>query len=352
MSRCKHLCCRDGVDKAPKPPKNIPPSEGLGAEVKKPTPKLKEESTPRLQTKKPANSEKSGNIKMVDLSKDRDLDEYARNGPRDYRKLHRLHDSVNKGSAVPLIPSKKATFSYKDGDNPIVSSFASANKNIETNNEISSDYDGGWIDEFPSPSEIFGMEKKNMRTFSSTGQTRKLDPEDFDDFSDLELELSEPKKLAHPDDYEGNDSANAPVRVLEDVKNRKDADKGPKCIKLSSVEKLNFEQPSCSTSDDRLFLSTSSPEKPLSLPEKRKSTYAAEAGNRLNEEVPVAKRRRVSMQPSGQDPDPSSIGETQALSVVQQPGPMIQKSGRPRPAWVNEFDPEFIAEYADFVEFV
>ena len=288
----------------------------------------------------------------MDLSNDRDLDDYARNGPRDYQKLHRLHDSVNKGPAVPLISSKKATFSYRDGKNRIVSSFAIANKNLTNNAETSSDYDGGWIDEFPSPSEILGIGKNCMGTVSTTAKTQKSDLQAVeDDISDLELELFETQKLAHPVNRGKSDIADASASIIGGVINHQEVDKKQEYIKQSSVKRPNFDQSSLFTSDDGLFSSTLSPGKPLSPPGKRQSTHVAEAGNCLNEAPPVAKRRKVSMQPSGQVPD-SSIAEIQASPVVQQSGLMIQKSGRPRPAWVNDFDPEFIAEYADFVEFI
>ena len=60
--------------------------------------------------------------------------------------------------------------------------------------------------------------------------------------------------------------------------------------------------------------------------------------------APVPKKAKTNNEPN-QAVQPSSDAEDKAETVA----PVI-KGGQP--AWVYEFDPAFIAEYQDFVEFV
>ena len=94
-----------------------------------------------------------------------------------------------------------------------------------------------------------------------------------------------------------------------------------------------------SSSTSKMFFSTDSPEKAEKLPQKRKESVRDE-GEDVSQSAPVPKRPRVSE-------------ESGALASTEKPAkaayPVI-KAGLP--AWVYEFDPAFIAEWQDIVDFV
>ena len=344
-SRCKHLCCREGVDKPPKPPKNRTNStaaQNNGGLYNTKAHKLNLEVDSRLQMNKSVNFEKNTTVQKMDLSKDRDLDHYAKIGPRDYRKLHRLHDSVNKGPGVPLIPKKKISFPQKEKEKPQPLTPSHTFDNIKPNNAASSSCGSGWTEEFPSPSAMLVWEKNSTQTASSPIVNQSSDLLTFEeDFPELEIERLEKQNPAGFVDSKGEDLA-YPIDEQDSMVDSSQELPAP----------LNLNKASPLKNVDRLFSSTESPRKMLTPPEKRKFTYEPEKGNTTDEGLHDAKRRRVSTQTGEEVLQASSTGENQASIPLPRPSPIIQKSGRPRPAWVDDFDPDFVADYADIVEFI
>ena len=88
---------------------------------------------------------------------------------------------------------------------------------------------------------------------------------------------------------------------------------------------------------------TNDPYKPIESPRKRKVVFNS-AGEDVMLNAPVPKKAKTSKE-SNQAVQPSSNVENKAETA----GPVIKPG---QPAWVYEFDPAFIAEYQDFVEFV
>ena len=363
QTSCKHLCCREGVDKAPKPPKHSTDSIALSkAETKnlKKAANSRLQNQPKLQVDKVAKFRKSVDIEKVDLSKSRELDEYSKTAPWDYKKLHRLHKSVNKGPAAPIISTRQKPLSNEKIEER--SSSPCAINYLQAPNRISSDYDSAGMDEFPSPSAILCLDKKFAGTLSTTTSNQKLyGPAVEDDLSDVELEVLGKKQATAQDDHTRTGLADAGLRDYANVMSHEIRDKGStrsEQLPILPTAKSTFDDPSPFKSDG-LFFSTSSPEKVAPSLEKRKSRYTLETEKFDTSNESMAKRRKVSklvseqvLQQSGRVLQPSTGGNDQDVTPAQAPGPILQKSGRPRPEWVDEFDPEFIAEYTDVVEFI
>lgn len=91
------------------------------------------------------------------------------------------------------------------------------------------------------------------------------------------------------------------------------------------------------------FLNTEDPDEPIEPPRKRKLVSASDEEEEMLS-APVEKKVKTSKE-SQQALQPSSNAENKAETAV----PAIKPG---QPAWVYEFDPAFIAEYQDFVEFV
>lgn len=364
-SSCKHLCCREGVDKARKTPKHstgpVPLSEKPETKKVKKAANLRLEIQPKLQVDKIAKARKGVVIEKVDLSKARDLDDYSKTAPWDYKKLHRLHESVNNGPAAPIISSRKKPFCHEKAEEP--RSLSGATNYPEAQTRRSSDYDSAGMDEFPSPSAILCMGKSFAGTLSTTVVNQKLDVPGFEvDLSDLELETFGEKKVAEHDDRTSTGLTDVGFGDAVDVMDHDGGDKEsmrPDALPILLTANPTFDKTSPFSSDGRLFFTTSSPEKISSSPEKRKSTCAQEMDSFVRSNESMAKRLKVGkpppdqvLQPLGRVLQPLTAGKDQRIPPAQAPDPIIQKSGRPRPEWVNEFDPEFIAEYADVVEFI
>lgn len=362
---CKHLCCREGVDKAPKPPKHSTGSVALSEkpEVKKinNAPISRLQNQPKLQLDKIAKLRKGIDIETIDLSKDRDLDEYSKTAPWDYKKLHLLHKSVNKGPAAPIISGWKTPLCHESTEEPRSLPYTTNYPEVETRR--SSDYDSAGMDEFPSPSAILAMDKNCAGTLSTLEMNHNSNVPVFeDDFSDLDLKKLGETKVAKQDDRARTGLADAGLRGPPDVMDHDGRDKRSTSLEelsILSAAKPTLDETSSFKSDALLFFSTSSPEKVAPSPEKRKSMYAQESENFSTSNEFMAKRRKVSklpsekvLQPSGQVLEPLTAGKDQNVTPSQAPRSIIQKSGRPRPEWVNDFDPGFIAEYADIVEFI
>lgn len=360
---CKHLCCREGVDKAPKPPKY--PSGSAASSEKPEVRKTKKatalENQPKLQVDITAKFEKGVDIEKVDLSKARELDEYSKTAPWNYKKLHLLHKSVNKGPAAPIISTRKNLSCHEKSEEP--RSLQCATNYPEVQTRRSSDHDSAGMDEFPSPSAILCMDKRYAGTLPTTLLNQNSDVLAIEDeISDLELKILGEHKATEQDDRARTGLADVGLRDSADFMGYDGRDRGSTCFKQPSmlpIAKTTFDKTSPSKSDGPLFFLTSSPEKVALSPEKRKSTCVQETENFTTSNESMAKRRKVNkmpseevLQPSGQVLQSSTAGKDQGIMLAHTPGPIIQKSGRPRPEWVNEFDPGFIAEFADIVEFI
>ena len=158
MLSCKHLCCREGVDKAPKPPKNsfvsarslVGPSS-LTARIGPGRILASRERNSNPEIPGPDNA---AEIEAVDLTNERDR--YANYRPTEFRKLDQLHKSVTKGSSTPLIPRARPTSDFHGWDQTRISFLNKAAARENSNDKPSNDYDGNRIDGFSPKSDWMG----------------------------------------------------------------------------------------------------------------------------------------------------------------------------------------------------
>ena len=353
--RCKHLCCREGVEKAPKPPKlsntciHSPAYSGTKDLHLEPLPTSK---NPKLQIGRDSNP-----TQKIDLSKCRNTDEYAKTGPRDYRKLHQLHNSVNKKPPVPTITKSKSSFSHAKGEHPNIPFLYPEVEGLQPTDKSSSDYDDEWMDDLPSLSAVLNKQREGSGLLSSkeahqnsdlTLERNDSDYEDCFTLSDI-IDFNR-NSMAQPD-YQEAQSRNAKGNEY---------DKEVLPVSMQSANPFqNESQKPIVKSDERLFCSTDSPEKFV--------PSISRQAEMLSPRKLCVVEKRVSNAPLEHDLPPGNLHfpkrpktsdqspNITATSFQPQPnskGAAAQNSECQRPAWVDEFDPEFIAEYADIVEFI
>ena len=419
MLSCKHLCCREGVDKAPKPPKNsfvsasslVFPSS-LTAKTSSDTIVAARRKNPNSKVPRPANTAK---IEAVDLTHGRDR--YAEHRPTEFRKLSQLHESVTQGSSTPLIPRSRPTSDFKCWDQSKISFLNKAAATEDTNDEPSTDHNGigmgalplgsdragglphgrdhmgglpadsNWIGGLPlDGNQVSGLAIDSNPTGDlpsasvlSASQDRDHGPSNHDrstdygsdwqsDLPSLSAILGEnvpmdetPYKNNSLQDFDISGSDKDQVDLEDAMIGFSDSVAFQNDFQVEAVNTSThmqsdnqfqsfYERPihvvaasKKSYASVESFLSTNSPDKPIEPPRKRKVFFASD-----EEEVmlsaPVPKKVKTSKE-SDQALQPSSNAENKAETAV----PVIKPG---QPAWVYDFDPAFIAEYQDFVEFV
>ncbi|KAF2110578.1 Sec63 Brl domain-containing protein [Lophiotrema nucula] len=124
---CKHMCCRDGLDK---PPKKITRKGSLkdqpASQSEPSTLPQKEKTQSKLLLASSKRKQGSGKIEVLDLTQQekKRKNEYALSGPVDYRNLHQLHKNIQKKDPPPSISSvmhKKPAYCYAEGGEPSLS---------------------------------------------------------------------------------------------------------------------------------------------------------------------------------------------------------------------------------------
>lgn len=314
----------------------------------------------------PTKTQVSSTTQKTDQSKSLRINQYAKFGPRDYRKLHNLHNSVNKGPPVPTITKTKPSFSYAKGDLPHISFLNCETKPSKGIEKTLSELDDDWVDDLPSLSTVLTKKQESLDLVSTENSHKKSRAEgdkevsDFDDsltFSDvfesdssLKRGFDDSKVQDHGEDKSGINNEIMPTSTNMATPIRHENQE-------FSIE-----------SGDRLFCSTDSHEKPAQpriIQTQALSTRKPQgAGKRVSdnaleaeisqEDSRVPKRPKTTPQNQDVSLQQSDVSADQSQSQSQKTveSMKIQNSGHPWPAWVNEFDPKFIAEYAGFVEFI
>ncbi len=419
MLSCRHLCCREGVNKAPKPPKTsfvsatslIVPSS-LTAKTSSDTnlAPRKKNSDSRIP-----GSGNAAKTEAVDLTNKRDR--YAEYRPTEFKKLSQLHESVTNHSSTPLIPRTRPTSDFKGWDQTKISFLNKAAATEDSNDRPPTDYDGNrmgglpldsdwtgglphgrdqmgglpadsnWMGGLPSDGSQMGglaidsnwtgglpsaslLSASQDRHHGASHHDRSTDyGSDWqDDLPSLSALLDEnipadeiPYKNRSLQDFnlsqsdkDQADLEDAMIGLSDSVaiQNNSQVDAANTSTSVQSDNKLQtfHERPihgavtaEKSHASVKSFLSTNSPDKPIEPPRKRKEFFPSD-----EEEVmltaPVPKKVKTSKE-SDQALQPSSNAENKAETAL----PVIKPG---QPGWVYEFDPAFIAEYQDFVEFV
>ena len=396
---CKHLCCREGVDKAPKPPKSsfvsasslVVPSS-FTAKTSSDTAVAARKKNPSSKPPRPGNAAK---IEAVDLSNERDR--YAEYRPTEFRRLSQLHESVTQGSSTPLIPRTRPTSDFKGWDQSKISFLNKAAATEDSNEKPSTDYNGlrmggvpadsnwmgglsldgnqvsglgidsNWTGDLPSTPVLSASQDKHhglpqhdrstdygsdwqsdLPSLSAIlGENIPMDEppyknnslEDFNlsgsdqdqvDFEDAMIGFSDSVAIQHDPQVE---AVNTSMNFQSDNQFQSFYERPIHGIVAS-------EKPCASVES---LLPGDSPDESIESTRKRK-VFSASDEEEAMLSAPVEKKAKTSNE-SEQALQPSSNVENKAETAV----PVIKPG---QPAWVYEFDPAFIAEYQDFVEFV
>lgn len=290
------------------------------------------------------------NVEMVDLANTRTDDDYAKVAPRAYQSLHQLHKKVNKDSQTPAVAITKPSCSYKKGGQPKFTFLSHTGSSGKHNDDPSSDYGSGWMDDLPSPSALLqandetesGLKATDAAHDELVSQAFDSAAEDFgldhigdsgkqSKISQSTGELVDPTVFADNqyDEAVGNLGSDALWEPSQDFMGSRS----------DHITKLAKEQ--------KLFTPIDSPEKPSSPAVKRKFTETSgiepDKDNSMHEEK---RRKQLDTAVDPRKIQPSSS----AKNHVPEPAVPTIKPGYPD--WVYEFDPVFVAEWEPYVEFV
>ena len=376
-SSCKHMCCREGIDKAPKAPKasfrsaaSIVDTSHLSRHDGK---------NGRIATAKKGaalnvlGKEREVDMETINLANGQRLKRFDRTPSQTFRTLDILQESVTKGRTERTAIKKQPSFDYREGEKP-QTPFLKTNAGTEiSSDKLSTDYDADWMGELPSPSILLRKPREKVdslaehtstdciKSHSNNLQSPSTLIRDNDAAREIHYDnhLLEGLGLSQFDDAESEIEA-AMVGLSDSVAMEETAQvqAATDLVSPQPNTHLNYSlPPNKSTTEvyhdpttegknshtSALFFSTDSPEKVLELGKKR--TAGVDDGvEDLSESEPVAKKARMIREPD-QPPRRSSSVESQRLA----PTPVVKPG---QPAWVYEFDAGFIAEWQDIVDFV
>ena len=251
------------------------------------------------------------NAEVVDLAQDTEPGSYAKVAPREYRKLHNLHTSVQSDKAIPKFGRNKPQFSYSSGQQPELSFLHKENNVADAFDYANSD------DEFPSPSALL-----------PTHMEQEPSPDPYGSFP-LEPVLDHSDEQIVQSSYQ-DDSLEAGMLELaeeEIVEGRSN----PKVDSSFANDVFDFEaflyddevllEPELSPANREVSKKEQSSNPGMKEPSKRERSFTPE--------LPEVKHRRI----------------TKDEPVSQPPSEMV-------PDWVNDIDSDLINEFKGLVDFV
>ena len=376
-SSCKHMCCREGIDKAPKAPKNsfisvssMVDTSHLSGHVSK---KGCVATAKQIAALSVLGNEREVEIEMVDLTNGQRLKRFDKLPSKTFRSLDILPENVIKGKTARTAIKKQPFFDYREGEKPETSLLKTDAGTEISSDKPSTDYDADWISELPSPSVLLRKTLEKIDSLAGHISTDCIKSQ----FNNLQSpstpirdndtahgvyhdkDLLEGLGLSQFNDDESEIEAamvglsdsvameeTAQVQAAADLLNPQlNTCPNPALPPNKSTTKVYFDPATegKSSRTSALFFSTDSPERVVELGKKRKADVDDEVEN-SSELAPVAKRARM-INESDQPPRRLSSVESQRLA-----GTPIVKPGQP--AWVYEFDAGFIAEWQDIVDFV
>jgi ATP-dependent DNA helicase HFM1/MER3 len=272
----------------------------------------KDVSGPKLKLKKEAQSD-FDDVEIIDLAKELSPVPYSSLGPRDYRKLHSLHTSVQKGKEEKSIrlPKQKPTFSFTTDEPPDLPFLRKSEKNDDSISVFDLDED------FPSPSAL----------------VRRSEDDLMPELDALETGVAVYQQ-ALPSSSDHGDCLDEVrvVRLAKLVALKPSTPKPDLAFDNSVFDFAAFHDPG--ESEDRLI-------NPL-MSELLSGEGASSSP--LTRQDPVATKRERSPSPEITDIKHRRVAKTD----LPQPVPRLSSV----PAWVNEFDSELIDGLKDFVDFV
>ena len=374
---CKHMCCREGIDKAPKAPKSsfisaasIVDASHLSGHIGKNGPTASALKGAALSV---LGNEREVEKETVDIANSQRPKRFDKKPSKPSTSLNILHEKVTKGRTERTAIKKQPSFDYREGEKRHTA-FIKRNAGTEISSDKSStDYDADWMGELPSPSILLRKSRKKVDSLAghiSTDRIKSqfnnlqspstlvrdndaahgincdkhlLDGLNLSQFNDDESEI-EAAMVGLSDSVAMEETAQiqaATDRVSPQLNTYPSYSLPPKKSTTKVYHDPATEGKNAHTS--ALFLSTDSPEKVVERDKKRKAGFD-DGVEDLPESAPVPKRARMIDEPD-EPPRRSSSAESQRLAPT-----LIVKPGQP--AWVNEFDAGFIAEWQDIVDFV
>lgn len=347
---CKHMCCREGVDKAPKAPKG---SSGPrdGSKVSQiSSAKSAQSLSNNVSAKRAAKHLGASEVEVVDLTSGKYKKGHSGTSSGSFKSLQNMHAKIVDKSPLLLSSTKKpAASSARLQQKPLsfLSHIDTGSSSIHT---ISSDYDADWIEDLPSPSVLLNRAEPGLSGDSDlndittwpeddvTGMdTEAGSPEDSPPPTAEEQTMAEDPFDLPPDDRFVDSGLEAGREDLEQTvqpsPNHPDAATQPATDKISAPSAARREltvPPICSRTV-------------LHGPYTTSGQNQGES-SRKNSHSPPRKRQRV------YDTDPTKA------DVV--PAPPTQPPGRVDPCklrpWedMTGIDMEFLESIADIVEFV
>jgi ATP-dependent DNA helicase HFM1/MER3 len=204
-TKCKHMCCTDGLDKKPKRPKK---KKTTIASTQKESDKGKDKAQTKLKLTV-SKAKSSADVEQVDLTQEEKKKDFAANGPRDFVNLDQLHTSIQKKdppASVSAIMHKKPAYSYAKGGAPNLSFLS---KEVEPEAPTPTNYDDSWMDGLTSPPELPKAAEASTRP---KFMRKNHAPEPSDPIEDADMEpILTPLATDERTMFGGNDSE------LEDV---------------------------------------------------------------------------------------------------------------------------------------
>ena len=188
---CKHYCCKYGLDKPPKKAasKRVPTINHQEPPSNKGSSQRDNKTQTKLQLTAPKRK-KSAVIEELDLTQEekKRKTEYAINGPRDFRDLHKLHKSVQKTempSSLHSVMHKKSAYGYGEGGEYQLSFLR---QSTATRKKSSSEYGDLDIDEIASDPKDH------------------VEPSSYDDLASLYFPVKAPVATYSSETFGDNDS--------------------------------------------------------------------------------------------------------------------------------------------------
>lgn len=293
---------------------------------------------------------------MVDLAYE-DRAEYEKIGPPDYRRLDQLHKSVIKASPAPLIAHQKPAFSYIKGDRPRFNFMGKATEAHGTPENLPSDDDDTWMDNFPSPSAIIAPESSAHSPVDSTKGSNATTNYEDDDSSGLEagmIGLDDSMALSQWTSNNAMDTLPSSLRqaygmeALEDEM-RNDA-LTPSMARthgsrLSTVSPYIFGRVGAQNSEDAIATFNKRTLADMYNDKMERKAIEGQEEQGVMVRNPNAKKPKTAREASAEPPLLSMGLETQTAVVPTSPAEEI-------PLGLEDIDPDILAMFRDVVDFV
>jgi ATP-dependent DNA helicase HFM1/MER3 len=158
---CKHLCCREGVDK---PPRKVAKKATNDKNASQPAPQMSAQKDKKLQTKLQLTATKRKNANVVeelDLTQpEKKIKSGSATNNPEYRRLEHLHQNIQSNKSTPSVSTifaKKPEQAYHG----IGQTLSFLQKPANQRHETSSDYGDIYMDEFPPEPSTYRNENKN-----------------------------------------------------------------------------------------------------------------------------------------------------------------------------------------------